>query len=58
MYWYRRWGSTPSSGTGPSGAKEGSYYLYVEASGSANNPYKAWSGVIHSGVVLHDMSSV
>lgn len=25
-------GSTPSSGTGPSGAKTGSHYLYVETS--------------------------
>eukprot|EP00438_Fugacium_kawagutii_P028601 Skav226693 [mRNA] locus=scaffold3971:177343:178068:- [translate_table: standard] len=37
--WSSRTGSTPSSHTGPSAAKEGNYYLYVEASG--NYPYKA-----------------
>ena len=31
--WYRQTGSTPSSFTGPDSAKQGSYYLYVEASG-------------------------
>lgn len=34
--WTRRSGSTPSSGTGPSGAYEGSYYMYTEASGNNN----------------------
>ena len=34
----RRAGSTPSSGTGPSAAFQGSYYMYVEASG---NQYEA-----------------
>ncbi|MGG8496241.1 fibronectin type III domain-containing protein [Tenacibaculum sp. TC6] len=30
--WIRRTGSTPSSGTGPSSATQGSYYLFLEAS--------------------------
>jgi len=30
--WTRRGGSTPSSGTGPSGAADGTYYIYTEAS--------------------------
>jgi hypothetical protein len=30
--WTRRSGATPSSGTGPSGAQGGSYYMYLEAS--------------------------
>jgi len=30
--WTRRSGSTPSSGTGPSGAHGGSYYIYTEVS--------------------------
>jgi len=30
--WTTRSGSTPSSGTGPSGAAEGSYYVYMESS--------------------------
>jgi hypothetical protein len=30
--WVRRSGSTPSSGTGPSSADEGSFYLFLEAS--------------------------
>ncbi|MGY3795655.1 endonuclease [Aquimarina sp. 433] len=30
--WATRSGSTPSSGTGPSSASEGSYYLYMESS--------------------------
>ncbi len=34
--WTRRSGSTPSSGTGPSSAHHGSYYMYIEASGMAN----------------------
>lgn len=32
--WTRDAGGTPSSGTGPASAANGSYYLYVEASGS------------------------
>lgn len=32
--WTRDSGGTPSSGTGPASAADGSYYLYVEASGS------------------------
>lgn len=35
--WARRSGSTPSSGTGPSSAASGSFYMYVEAS-SPNYP--------------------
>lgn len=34
--WTRRSGSTPSNGTGPSGAYEGSFYMYTEASGNSN----------------------
>ncbi len=30
--WHRNSGGTPSSGTGPSGASQGSYYLFLEAS--------------------------
>lgn len=30
--WYRTSGSTPSSGTGPTSASEGSFYLFLEAS--------------------------
>ena len=37
--WTRHSGSTPSSGTGPSNAQQGSYYMYVEGS-SPNFPYK------------------
>lgn len=37
--WTRRSGTTPSSGTGPSGATDGTYYMYVEAS-SPNYPSK------------------
>lgn len=33
--WTRNSGTTPSSGTGPSSAVDGSFYLYVEASGTA-----------------------
>ena len=37
--WTRQTGSTPTSGTGPSSAHEGNYYLYVESS-SPNYPDK------------------
>ncbi len=37
--WTLKSGSTPSSGTGPSGAAEGTYYIYVESS-SPNYSYK------------------
>ena len=37
--WTRRSGGTPSTQTGPSGAAEGSFYMYVEAS-NPNNPSK------------------
>ncbi len=37
--WTNQTGGTPSSGTGPSGAAEGFYYMYVEAS-SPNYPAK------------------
>ena len=36
--WARRTGTTPSLSTGPSGASDGSYYIYTEASN--NNPSK------------------
>ncbi|EAY31575.1 M14 family zinc carboxypeptidase [Microscilla marina] len=34
--WIRYSGSTPSNGTGPSGAQNGNYYLYTEASSNAS----------------------
>ncbi|GEM_PF-3817442 len=37
--WIRKSGTTTSSGTGPSGADDGTYYMYVEAS-SPNYPTK------------------
>ena len=37
--WTRQTGTTPSSGTGPSGAADGSYYMYLETS-SPNYPSK------------------
>ena len=37
--WTRKYGSTASSGTGPSSAAAGSYYMYIEAS-SPNYPSK------------------
>lgn len=37
--WTRRSGTTPSNGTGPSGAFAGSYYVYIEAS-NPNYPSK------------------
>ncbi len=37
----RKTGGTPSIGTGPSGAAEGSYYVYVEASGSGHPSKRA-----------------
>ena len=36
LNWTVKSGGTPSSGTGPSSATQGSYYIYVEASGSGN----------------------
>ncbi|CAM1344713.1 VPS10 domain-containing protein [Tenacibaculum amylolyticum] len=38
--WTHRQGGTPSSSTGPSEAKDGTYYVYIEASGN-NNPNKS-----------------
>ncbi|CAH1788901.1 unnamed protein product [Owenia fusiformis] len=35
--WIRIQGGTPSGGTGPSGAKSGSYYMYVEATDGSQN---------------------
>jgi len=43
LNWTLNTGGTPSSGTGPSGALQGSQYLYLETS-SPNNPSK--SGII------------
>ncbi len=37
--WSLRTGTTPSNGTGPSGAAEGSHYIYMETS-NPNNPAK------------------
>lgn len=39
MNWTRRSGGTPSSGTGPSAAADGSFYMYMETS-SPNYPTK------------------
>jgi len=39
MNWTRRSGGTPSSGTGPSSASDGSFYMYMETS-SPNFPTK------------------
>lgn len=36
LNWTRRSGSTPSSGTGPSSASDGSFYMYMEVSGNGN----------------------
>ena len=38
--WKRGSGSTPTSGTGPVGAAEGTYYRFIESSGSKGNPNK------------------
>lgn len=38
--WVIRTGGTPSSGTGPSGASDGTQYIYIETS-SPNNPSRA-----------------
>ena len=40
LNWTFRSGTTPSSNTGPSSAAQGSYYLYVEASGNTGYPNK------------------
>ncbi|KAB1154584.1 DUF5011 domain-containing protein [Tenacibaculum aiptasiae] len=45
--WTRRTGSTPSSGTGPSSANNGSHYIYVEASGR-NTGYPNKRAIINS----------
>lgn len=37
MNWTNNTGSTPSANTGPSGAQDGSQYLYTEASNNFNN---------------------
>ncbi len=34
--WTANYGSTPSAGTGPNSGADGSYYVYVEASGNSN----------------------
>jgi gliding motility-associated-like protein len=39
--WTRMSGSTPSPGTGPDAASDGSYYLYIEATGHNNPPQSA-----------------
>lgn len=51
--WTRRSGSTPSSGTGPSSADDGSYYMYTEVS-YPNYPSK--SAIITS--PCYDLASV
>ena len=37
LLWERNSGSTPSTGTGPTAAQAGSYYVFVETSGSTGN---------------------
>ncbi|MCP9201291.1 DUF6443 domain-containing protein [Gramella sp. GC03-9] len=53
MDWSRRSGGTPSSSTGPSGAYDGSYYIYTESS-SPNFPSK--TAIITS--PSYDVSSI
>lgn len=43
--WMRNSGSTPSTGTGPSSADEGSYYLYVDA---ASPDYPERTAILYS----------
>jgi len=52
--WTFRDGSTPSSGTGPSAAREGSHFLYTEASGS-NHPQK--SAILESPCMAFDIGA-
>lgn len=40
MNWTRKSGSTTSTGTGPSSAKDGTFYMYTEASGNYNKTAK------------------
>ena len=47
LEWLSRSGSTPSSGTGPTSAAEGSKYIYVEASGQ-NTGYPNKIAIIES----------
>ena len=42
--WTRRSGSTPSSGTGPSSASQGSYYVYTE---SSNPNYSSKTAILN-----------
>lgn len=44
LSWIRQVGATPTSGTGPSGAQNGSYYLYTSAASNPN--YNDYSGAI------------
>ncbi|MDG2138966.1 MAG: hypothetical protein P8J77_02040, partial [Flavobacteriales bacterium] len=37
--WSVRTGGTPSGSTGPSGAYDGTYYIYTETSGSGSNSF-------------------
>lgn len=37
--WSRRMGTTPSSSTGPSGAADGDYYVFTEASGQTDKTF-------------------
>lgn len=53
LNWTRQTGGTPSSGTGPSAAANGSYYMYLETS-SPNYPSK--TAILESG--CFDLSSV
>jgi len=44
LNWTRDANGTPSSGTGPSGGADGSWYMYIEASGNGTGyPYKTAS---------------
>ncbi len=53
LNWTRRSGGTPSSGTGPSAADDGSFYMYIEAS-SPNYPSK--TAILES--PCYDLTSV
>ena len=54
--WDRTSGSTPNSGTGPSSAKEGSYYMFLETSGGSTGATAYLESPSLSGVFSLDVS--
>eukprot|EP01045_Picozoa_sp_COSAG04_P000107 COSAG04_NODE_2_length_56781_cov_25.092252_31_plen_3914_part_00 len=48
LSWTRQSGETPSSGTGPTGAHEGSYYLFTEASQTYDQHFILGLPTVHS----------